>query len=311
MQVVPSKSRLVLALSLAFVLAFGVMAFGGCAADDDVDDPVNGDPVDAVPGGTINIGWIPWDEDIAVTYLWKALLEEQGYDIELTQLDVAPVFAGVAAGDLDLFLDVWLPVTHSDYWEQYGDSLESLGVWYEGAALTIAVPEYVDIDSLEDLPGNEDLFDGRIIGIEPGSGLMRVTREEVVPGYGLDGYEVIEGSTPAMLAELDRATSNEDPIVVTLWRPHWAYGAYPIKDLADPQGLLGDAEELSSVARPGFSAEFPDVAAWIGNFRMDDVALAELSQLVIDEYGAGQEEAAVEEWLSDPANRALADSWIN
>ena len=305
---VSRKSRLVLALSLAFMLVFSVIAIGGCAPEEDVDvDPDV--PVDVDPG-TINIGWIPWDEDIAVTFLWKQLLEEQGYDIELTQLDVAPVFAGVAAGDLDLFLDVWLPVTHSDYWEEYGDNLESLGVWYEGAALTIAVPEYVDVDSLEDLPGNEDLFDGRIIGIEPGSGLMRVTREEVVPGYGLEDYEVIEGSTPAMLAELDRATSNEDPIVVTLWRPHWAYGAYPIKDLADPQGLLGDAEEISSIARLGFSDDFPQVAEWFGNFQMDDEALATLSQLVIEEYGAGQEEAAVQEWLSDADNRALTDSWF-
>lgn len=301
------RSRLVLALSLAFVLAFGVVGIGGCAPEE-VDPDV---PAPVEPAGTINIGWIPWDEDIAVTFLWKALLEERGYEIELTQLDVAPVFAGVAAGDLDLFLDVWLPVTHSDYWEEYGDSLESLGVWYEGASLTIAVPEYVDVDSLEDLPGNEDLFDGRIIGIEPGSGLMRVTREEVVPGYGLEGFEVIEGSTPAMLAELDRATGNEDPIIVTLWRPHWAYGAFPIKDLADPQGLLGDDEQLSSIGRPGFTEDFPEVAEWLGNFRMDDVALAELSQLVIDEYGAGQEEAAVEEWLSDPMNRTLVDSWMD
>ncbi len=295
MRSVSSKSRLVLALSLAVVLAFGVMAIGGCEVEEDL---------------TIEIGWIPWDEDIAVTYLWKALLEEQGYDVELTQLDVAPVFAGVAAGDLDVFLDVWLPNTHADYWEEYGPAVENLGVWHDDATLEIAVPEYVDIDSMEDLPGNEDLFDGRIVGIEPGAGLMRRTLEDVVPTYGLDDYEVLEGSTPAMLAELERAINNEEPIIVTLWTPHWAYGAFPIKNLEDPLGALAGEEELVAIGRPGFSEDFPEVTEWLGNFWLEAQPLDDLTAMVVQEYGAGEEEAAIEEWLSDPANRAMADSWI-
>lgn len=262
-------------------------------------------------GGTIRFGLIPWDEDIAATYLWKHILEEQGYTVELTQLDVAPVYSGLAQGDLDLFLDAWLPITHEDYWAEFGPELEDLAIWYDNGLLTLAVPDYVELDSIADLDGQADMFGGQIIGIEPGAGLMRVTREDVMPGYGLDDeYTLVEGSTPAMLAELERATNAEEPIVVTLWHPHWAYSAFPIKDLEDPQGLMGEAEEIHAVARGGFSEDFPEVAEWISNFVMTDAQLASLEELVINEYGEGQEEQAVEEWLSDEANQEVVNGWL-
>lgn len=301
------RGRIVTAVVLAMMLAFTGTFAGGCATQEDTNGT---SATESTQGKTIKIGWIPWDEDVAATYLWKRILEDEGYQVELTQLDVAPVFEGVASGDLDLFLDAWLPVTHEDYWAEYGDQLEDLTVWYDNGLLTWAVPEYVDVESIADLAGREDEFGGRIIGIEPGSGLMRVSREAVMPGYGLEDYELVEGSTPAMLAELERAIKEEAPIVVTLWRPHWAYSAFPVKDLEDPKGLLGEAEELHAVAREGFSADFPEVAEWISAFELDDEQLASLEDLVLNEYGSGQEEAAVEEWLSDPANRALVDGWL-
>ncbi|MEX2587100.1 MAG: glycine betaine ABC transporter substrate-binding protein [Actinomycetota bacterium] len=263
-------------------------------------------------GPSVNIGWIPWDEDVAVTHLWKYLLEEEGYQVSLTQLDVAPVYQGLADGDVDVFLDGWLPATHADYWERFGDELEDVGVWYDSGTLNLAVPANLDdIQTIGDLQGKADMFEGRIVGIEPGAGLMRVTREEAVPTYGLEDYEVLEGSTPAMLAELERALDRDEPIVVTLWHPHWAYASYDIKDLEDPEGAMGDAENLHVLGRPGFSDDFPELAGWLANFELPDDALASLEQLVINEYSQGEEQQAVEEWLSDPDNRALADGWMS
>lgn len=298
------RLRGVVVLVLVALLALSGALLVGCKGD--TPDIGSTSPVDK----TIRIGWIPWDEDIAVTYLWKQLLEEAGYKVELTQLDAGPVFEGLAASDLDLFFDAWLPSTHEDYFAQYGDRLEQLGVWYDNGLLTWAVPNYVDIDSIEDLVGREAEFGGRVIGIEPGAGLTRVSLENVIPDYALDGYELVEGSTPAMLAELERATRNEDGIVVTLWRPHWAYAAFDMKDLADPKGSLGTAEEIHTLARKGFSSDHAEVARWIGEFTLDDDALASLTQMVIQEYGAGEEEAAVNAWLEDAGNRALADGWM-
>lgn len=302
------RGRFVTALALVLTLVLTALFTGGCSSESRTDAATSGDDTGA--SGTIKIGWMPWDEDVAATYLWRQILEDEGYDVELTQLDVAPVFEGVASGDLDLFLDAWLPSTHEDYWAEYGDRLEDLAVWYDNGLLTWAVPEYMDVDSIEDLSSMKSELDGRIVGIEPGAGLTRLSREAVLPDYGLDGFELVEGSTPAMLAELDRAIDDEESIVVTLWRPHWAYSVYPIKDLADPKGSLGEAEEIHAIARDGFSKDFPEVAEWIGAFRMNDDELAGLEDLVLNQYGTGQEAAAVEEWLSDAYNRALVDSWL-
>jgi glycine betaine/proline transport system substrate-binding protein len=304
--------RLILSLMLAVALLGMSAVMAGCDADT-TDGDTNGDAngetpsVDADP---IEIGWVPWDEDIAVTYLWKHILESEGYEVNLTQLDIAPVYAGVAEGDLDLYLDAWLPITHGDYADEYDENWEYLGVWNDNGLLTWAVPDYVDVQSIPDLKGKSDMFNGQIIGIEAGAGLMRLSKDAVIPGYGLEEYTLVEGSTSAMLAELDRAVSNEEPIVVTLWRPHWAYGAYPMRDLEDPEGHLGGAEELHVVAHKGFSEEYPEVAEWLTNFKLSDEEIGSLTNTVIQEYGTGQEAEGVEDWLSDPANQALVDGWL-
>ncbi len=296
--------RVFISVLAAMLLVALPLTFAACGEE-------KGDDAKPEEAGSIHIGWIPWDEDIAVTYLWKNILEAEGYKVELTQLDAAPVYAGLADGDIDLFFDSWLPVTHEDYWSEYGDRLEDINVWYDQGSLALTVPAYMEeFDSVADLRGQEHIFDGVIVGIEPGAGLTRLTREAVMPGYGLDGYTLLEGSTPTMLSELDRAYSMEEPILVTLWHPHWAYAAFDLKDLEDAEGLFGGAEELHILARLGFSEEFAEVTKWLKAFELTDAALASLEKLVIEDYGTGREEEAVEEWLSDSANRRLVDGWL-
>ena len=254
---------------------------------------------------TITIGVLQgWTEDVAATYLWKQVLEEKGYTVSIKELsEPGPLFQGLSGGDIDLFLDTWLPITHEPYVEKQGDKIEDLGVWYDNAKLTIAVPEYVDVTSIADLKGKADMFGGEIVGIEPGAGLTRVTKEEAMPGYGLDGeYTLRTSSSPAMLAALKDAVDAKKPIVVTLWRPHWAYAAYPIKDLEDPKGLMGDAEEIHTYARAGFSKDFPDVAKWLGGFTMTDEQLGSLEDLMVNEYGEGKEAEAVAAWIKENAD---------
>lgn len=285
------------ATAASSVLALGLLA--ACGSDD------SGTDADAGSGGggggedkSLTIGYIPWDEDIAVSYLWQHVLEEQGYDVKLQQLDVAPTFAGVAQGDIDLFFDTWLPVTHEDYWNQYGDQVEDLGVWYDAATLNIAVPDYVDATTIGDLKGMADTFGGKIVGIEAGAGLTRVTEEEAMPTYGLEDYTLQTSSTTAMLAELKRATDAKEPIVVTLWHPHWAYAAFPIKDLEDPEGAMGEAEEIHVIGREGFSDDFPDLASALGEFTMDDETLGDLEQVVLREHEDDQA-AGVDAWVAE------------
>src|SRR5699024_12183447 len=98
-----------------------------------------------------------WEEGLPTTSMCKVIWEEKGYDVSITDLDVAPMYQGAANGDLDIFMDTWLPQTHGDYWEDYGDQLENLSVWYDNAILTLTVLEYMeDINSITDLREHAD-----------------------------------------------------------------------------------------------------------------------------------------------------------
>ena len=293
----------VLALLTALLLA----ACGGAAGDTGARGEGRAQTRGA--RGEIEIGSIPWDEDIAVTYLWKQVLEEKGYRIQVTQVEVAPLFAAVATGSIDLFLDAWLPSTHGRYMDRFGDQVEVLGTWYDRADLGLAVPGYVDARSIPDLKRYADRFGRRIVGIEAGAGLMRVTRERAMPGYGLDDWELVQSSTPTMLAELDRAIKNREWIVVTLWRPHWAFAKYDIRYLEDPEGLMNPegAEKLHVIAREGFRQDFPEVARWLRRFKMTEDQLAEL-EAAIQDHGPDQPEKGVQAWLEE--NRHVVEAWL-
>ena len=254
------------------------------------------------PDKSITLGIIPsWTDGLSTAYLWKNVLEDEGYEVEITEIaEAAPLYTGVAKGDIDVYPSAWPQVTHASYMEEYGDDLEDLGAYYDSAKLTLAVPTYTDIDSIADLAGAADRFDGRIVGIEPGAGLTKVTQESVLPGYGLDGdFELVTSSTTAMLAELKSATEAEKDIVVTLWKPFWANSEFPVKELEDPEGALGEAETLNAIATEGFADEHPEVAEMFGRFKLDDAAYGELENLVVNEYGAGKEEQAIEAWLEE------------
>src|SRR5699024_11083378 len=185
-----------------------------------------------------------------------------------------------------------------------------LGVWNDEAALTIAVNEDAPITSLDELADNADEFNNQLIGIEPGAGLTRITTDEVIPTYGLEDMEYTTSSTPAMLQELRTAVDNGDNVVVTLWRPHWAYDEFPIRDLEDPEGALGEAESIHTFANPTFVEENPEVADWLRNFEMDGDTLHSLENVMFNENPDTEDyQPIVEEWVAE--NQEYVDGLTN
>ncbi|MER7663274.1 MULTISPECIES: ABC transporter permease/substrate binding protein [unclassified Streptomyces] len=284
------------------LVAGGMGMFGGTKSAD-ASDASN------VGGGKkVSIGYIPWDEGIASTFLWKELLEQRGYEVETKQLEAGSLYTGLAGGQIDFETDSWLPVTHAQYWKKYGSKLEDLGSWYGPTSLELSVPSYVKgVDSLADLKGKSAQFKGRIIGIEPSAGMMGLLKDKVLKEYGLEGeYKVVDGSTPGMLAELKRAYEKKEPIVTTLWSPHWAYSTYDLKKLKDPKVSWGKGDGVHTLARKGFSADNPQVGKWLKSFEMTEKQLTDL-EATIQKTGKGKEQDAVRDWLAK--NPGLADKW--
>ncbi|WP_265521831.1 glycine betaine ABC transporter substrate-binding protein [Oerskovia flava] len=281
---------------VAATLALG-LGLSACASDD---TDAGGDATTTEGGESQELSIAihsGWDEGIAVSHLFKVMLEDEGYTVTTETADPGIVYTGLAGGNFDVNFDMWLPATHADYLEQYGDDLEQLGVWYDDAKLTIAVNEDAPIDSLAELADNADVFGNRIVGIESGAGLTRITQDEAIPAYGLEDMDFVISSTPAMLAELKGATDAGDDVLVTLWRPHWAYDEFPIKDLEDPENAMGDAEEIHTVGRTGFGEDFPEVASWIAAFELTDEQLFSLENIMFNENEGSDNDGSVREWL--------------
>lgn len=117
---------------------------------DEVDSWMEG--IEPVEDETIELAYVNWETETASTNVVKLVLEELGYDVELTMVDMGVAFQGLSDGDVDGMLIAWLPVGAASYYEKYKDEIVDLGPNLEGAQQGFVVPEYMDIDSIDDLP---------------------------------------------------------------------------------------------------------------------------------------------------------------
>lgn len=253
----------------------------------------------------IVMGQISWAENIATTNMWKVILEEEGYDVQLDLLDMGTIMAALESGDLDLTLEVWLPVQDANYLEQYKDTVDfAEEPWYDNAMVGLVVPEYMDeVNSIEDLEQYKDEFEGEVTGFDPGAGTMEVT-EQVIDDYDLD-YELVTSSEPAMITEIDETIQENGNIVAPLWRPHRVFSEMDLKFLDDPQETYGEEEEIFTASRERFDEDFSEVDQWMKNWEMDDDAIGELMSYVED---AEEPIDGARKWVEE--NQDLVDEWI-
>lgn len=216
----------------------------------------------------ITVGYSSWSEDVLEAKMFKQLLEEH-YDckVKIKQLDAGVKYKSLAEGDIDVMFEGWFPETHKKYWHNVSTDVWDVGPLFMGAQLGWAVPDYVpedEVSSIEDLKKDSvrQKMGGKVQGIDPGSGLMQHSKD-VIKDYGLDDYDLIEASDAAMTAALKRAIDKKDWIVVTLWKPHWAFGRFDLRFLDDPNNSLGAAEHSDKLVRDGFYQDYPAVTAML------------------------------------------------
>ncbi|HSO83876.1 glycine betaine ABC transporter substrate-binding protein [Thiocapsa sp.] len=229
----------------------------------------------AADKGEVELAYVEWSSEVASTNLVKAVLEDMGYDVKITPVSAAAMWQAVGSGDVDGLVAAWLPTTHNHYLEQVSDKVVDLGPNLVGTRIGLVVPAYVEIDSIEDLNGAAKRFDGKIIGIDPGAGLMSKT-EQVLEDYGITELKLVEGTGPIMTAVLGDAIDKNEWVVVTGWTPHWKFAQYDLKYLDDPKGVYGGEEEIHTIVRAGLKEDMPEVYAVLDNFGWTPDQMAEL-----------------------------------
>jgi len=214
----------------------------------------------------ITIGWTAWDDAEFVSRLAKTLIESHtDYEVDLELASIGKQYDSVADGSMDVMMMAWLPDTHARYWGRVKDRVVDLGTLYDNARLGWAVPDYVpagELSSIADMtkPGVQARLGGRIEGIDPGAGLMDLSRETVA-AYGLgQDYRLTTGNDASRTQALAEAVAAQRWVVVTAWTPHWIFARYHLRLLDDPKHALGKSQRVDVVARQGFSNDYPRVA---------------------------------------------------
>ncbi|MDD4524168.1 MAG: glycine betaine ABC transporter substrate-binding protein [Methanosarcina sp.] len=294
---------------LAIGLLIGLTLFAsGCA--EKRNEAVDGVEVTSSMTGAselsepVKIGYVLWDGEIASTNVMLQVLKQAGYkNVEIVAVDAGPLYQGVASGQFDFTTSAWLPYTHQSYWETYGDRVDSVQTNLEDCKIGLVVPAYVTIDSIEELNSEKEKFNGRIVGIDPGAGIMQAS-ETAISEYDLE-MELISGSSAAMTASLKKAVASEKWEAVTLWSPHWAFNRWDLKYLDDPKGAYGDADHVETLARLGLKEEKPNLYGILTRFQWthDDI-----QAVMMDiESGMKPEEAAAK-WVEN--NPEKVKEWI-
>ncbi|MFQ3544803.1 glycine betaine ABC transporter substrate-binding protein [Halobacillus rhizosphaerae] len=283
-----------------------LLVLAACGNSDSGDSESSGDSGSSDNGGdkgTVSIGMNNWAENVAVSNMWKLVLEDKGYDVELKKVEKGFLYEALSSGDLDIGMEIWLPNTDKSFYEKYKDDIDWREDWYEGTTLGLVVPTYMkDINSIEDLKTTDKFKDKKIIGIDAGSSIMALT-EKAVKKYDLD-YELAASSGPTMTAELQNSIEDKKPVLVTLWKPHWAFADMDLKFLDDPKNVYGDNENISYAARKGLKDDNPQVVKWFDTFKMND---DQLGSLMGDVNKADSAKEGAQKWIDE--HQDLIDEW--
>src|SRR5690625_1664430 len=312
------------ALILMFVLAIALVACGGNDEGDDsgadqadesdqVDDSESTEEAAGLELGQedLTLPYVAWARETISTHILAALLEDIGYNVDVKQVEAGPMFSSVADGSSDFHTSAWLPATHASYWEEYEGDIVKVNQVLDKAPLALTVPEYVeDINTMEDLKDNEEFGEAvnwEIIGIDPGAGIMQNT-EAALEEYGLDQWTLTTSSEAAMLTELQTAIANEEPIIVPLWKPHWAFGDMDLKMIEDPEEIYGgEGDQIYTVARNDLEEDAPRaykvLEQYVENYDMLDEMMP---KVYVDEEDVAD---VVKEFLDN--NQDMVDEWLD
>jgi glycine betaine/proline transport system substrate-binding protein len=278
---------------LAVLGAACVLALGGCQSSQQAHSK------------KVELVYVEWSSAVASTNVVRAVLEKAGYKVELTPVSAAAMWQAVASDDADAMVAAWLPTTHKHYYEKVKNQVVDLGPNLEGTRIGLVVPDYVTIDSIAQLNANAGKFDGRIIGIDPGAGIMSKT-QQALKDYHLNHLQLITGSGATMAAALADAIHNHQWIVVTGWTPHWMFARWKLKYLQDPKGVYGKGGHIDTVVRKGLKQAKPGAYAILDRFHWTPKDMEQVMQM--NRKKGSDPYANAKQWVKE--HPQLVDQWL-
>jgi len=231
----------------------------------------------------VRLAYVEWSSALASVSVVQAVLEEK-LDVPCVTVPVsaAAMWQSVASGDTDATVAAWLPDTHKPYYDQLKDRVVNLG------------PNL-----------HVDRFNGEIVGIDPGAGIMRET-QNAIEDYGLDGFRLVSSSAAAMAATLGDAIRKEQWIVVTAWTPHWIFHRWDLQYLDDPRNTYGTEGHIATIVRTDLQDDRPRVYAFLDRFHWRTEDMQQI--MAWNQEGTANPEQTARRWIENNPERVT--DWI-
>ena len=276
--------KFLLTAMLILVLAFAA----ACSSDSE-----EGASAEGTEQETITFGVTPWTSTVPPTKIASLILEDMGYIIEETSADVGSVFMGLSRGDLDVFMDAWVPM-HQTYLDKFEGDIESTAVSYPEAETGWTVPAYMeDINTYEDLKGREDEFGNEFFGIEAGTSSTEESNE-IIEAYEFD-FTQVNSSEGGMLAQAQRMMDNEEPVVFYGWRPHTMFNKFDLKVLTNDQGFF-ETSSVEVITNKDLKEKAPNAYEFLSNW---SISIDDVEEMIVKIEEGGDPEEVAQEWIDN------------
>jgi glycine betaine/proline transport system substrate-binding protein len=258
---------------------------------------------------------VGWTDITATTAATTLVLEALGYETETKLLSVPVTYAGLAEGDIDVFLGNWMPTMEGDIasYREAG-TVDTVRTNLEGAKYTLATNEAgaaLGITDFAMIKDHAEALDSKIYGIEAGNDGNRLILDIIAADqFGLGSFELVESSEQGMLAEVDRKTSAGEPIIFLGWEPHPMNANFKLTYLAGGDEVFGPdfgGVIVATNTRKGYVTECPNTGKLLQNLVFSLPMENEIMGAILND-GTDPREAA-KAWLA--ANPAAWEGWLD
>ncbi len=302
-------------LFLLFIMAVLATAVLGCNAGDQ-----------KAQSKTIMFGDFNWDSALINNRIAQFIIENgYGYKTDSMPGETIPLMQGLARGDLDVAMEIWIQNAQEAYDKGIADgSFIDLGTNFNDNVQGMFVPAYVikgdpgrgiepmapDLRSYAELPDYKDLFQdpeepnmGRFYGGVPGWEADHILTEKFET-YGLSKYYNVfrPGSGASLASSLVSAYERGQPWFGYYWGPTWVFGKLDLIQIEEPpynEELWNNgyscefpAVDVNIVVHKDLPVQFPEIVEFLNKFEMNSDVISETLAYMTDE-GVEAEQAAI------------------
>ena len=275
--------------------------------------PAAAAPADPAGCRQVRFADVGWADVTATTAVASQALGGLGYDPKITVLSVPVTFNAMRNRDIDVFLGNWMPMQDADRKPYLADhSVEVVRSNLTDARYTLAVPAYLYDAGLKDFASIARFagpLGAKIYGIESGNDGNRLVLGMIRKNqFGLGGFTLVESSEQGMLAEVERAVREKQPIVFLGWQPHPMNNRFAMRYLSGGDAVFGPnfgGAVVYTNVRAGFLQQCPNAARFLRNLAF---AVEDENALMAAGTGKGDPTTAARDWLRTHPDKLRA--WL-